>query len=267
MDMIWCFGRSLCFSRVCANKSGSGLCLVSEEILCESERDITRGEGLSTSPGSYNRQECWIIKTNPGRVECDGEPRQQSVGKLLRSDTRHNGHQMCSVGASAWCQLNMRCGYIWSSDISDHHQAHVSLVAEANNKRVDWLHSTHREPSLVRCVCRSLCLINNSDFIGCGEAPGGGEWFSICRAAELMDYLMQVARHWLRCPDHYRSRCDVGCERDGEYQRVMRSFEARSSVSRQGSASEDRVSEPETRDLCVNLTAPIVSLYRRMNKI
>ena len=159
MDMIWCFGRSLCFSRVCANKSGSGLCLVSEEILCESERDITRGEGLSTSPGSYNRQECWIIKTNPGRVECDGEPRQQSVGKLLRSDTMYNGHQMCSVGASAWCQLNMRCGDIWSSDISDHHQAHVSLVAEANNKRVDWLHSTHREPSLVRCVCRSAVSV------------------------------------------------------------------------------------------------------------
>ena len=214
MDMIWCFGRSLCFSCVCANKSGSGLCLVSEEILCESERDITRGEGLSSSPRSYNRQECWIIKTNPGRGECDGEPRQQSVGKLLRSDTMYNGHQMCSVGASAWCQLNMRCVDIGSSDISDHHQAHVSSMAEANNKREDWLHSTHREQvSSEVCVPRCVCvLINNSDFIGCGEAPGGGEWFSICRAAELRDYLMQVARHWRRCPDHYRSRCDVGCE-------------------------------------------------------
>ena len=163
MDMIWCFGRSLCFSRVCANKSGSGLCLVSEEILCESERDITRGEGLSTSPGSYNRQECWIIKTNPGRVECDGEPRQQSVGKLLRSDTMYNGHQMWAA------QLGRVPGVSWTCDVvtSDPVTSVITIrpmsawwLRQITREWIDYIPPTGSRPP-VRCVCRALCLCSD----------------------------------------------------------------------------------------------------------
>ena len=131
MDMIWCFGRSLCFSRASAVLISPVLACVIGNTLRVRERHNSGRRIIQDipSPRSYNRQECWIIKTqNPGLARAStGE---QSVGKLLRSDTSspwYNCHQMWGVSSVAesglcWCQLNMRCVDIWSSDISEHNQ-------------------------------------------------------------------------------------------------------------------------------------------------
>ena len=63
-----------------------------------------------------------------------------------------------------------------------------------------------------------------------------------------MDYLLQKLPDTDSCVLTITGPGMRERERDGEYQRVMRSSDARGSVSRHDSVSEDRVSGPETRD-------------------
>lgn len=118
------------------------------------------GRRIIPSPGSYSRQECWIIKTNPGRAACDGE---QSVGELLRSDTQII---VTRCGPSVSCTGELVTPD--TRDISDHHQAWArcqpGVWCAASNKRPDWLHSPPTGSSLVPrevSVPLSVCLCSD----------------------------------------------------------------------------------------------------------
>ena len=208
------------------------------------------------SPRSYNRQECWIIKTqNPGlaRAECDGEPALASSQWANCSGATPAAHDIivtrCEVSAQ-WRRVAC-AGVSWTCDVltSDPVTSvttirHQSLMFAANNKEpADWLHSTHRCAGVCApCVC---VLINNSAFIGCGEAAaGGGEWFSICvriiaarHGSWPLPGLMWDERE--RETGNIRERCDH-CEKLSL-----------------DSASEDRVSEPEPRDPSASKSRPM----------
>ena len=195
---------------------------MSEEIFCETESDITHNSGrrIIQGPGAmYKRQECWIIKMNPGREWCWA---RQSVGRLGAEwhGRWYNCHQMWAqssvVTESGECPCAGLC-WTWVILISDPY-SDISVITrrealtwwlwQITSHEIDYIPPRGVSRSPLRCLCCPVCvLINYSSFIGCGEA---------CRVRLGLEsdsqyvgqilwimYLLQVARH---CPDHHWAR-------------------------------------------------------------
>ena len=218
MDMIWCSGGL--FVLVTAVLISPVLACVIGNTLRVRERHNSGRRIIQDipSPRSYNRQECWIIKT-PGlaRAECDGEPALSSQWANCSGATPwYNCHQMWDSG-ECWAQWRVACaGVSWTCDVltSDPVTSVITIrqqdwcLRQITEEQIDYIPPTGVLVSVLRVSVFWLIIQPLLGVVRRLQGAGSDSQY-VCA-----DYRGQTRVLTITGP-HVR---------DGEYQREMRSL-------------------------------------------